>query len=139
MPNKKQPVILILLICLITVYGSCKKPTTNKDLDESMLDLKIYQENMGDLIKEGKLQDAEWLLQGTDSLLQVISNTFTEHRKLDRPFSYYYNLKLKKPLEGIQEAITKNDTALAIKHYRILVSRCNGCHIDHDVEKKVFY
>ena len=137
MPNKKQIGTLCLIFCIVTVFGLCKKPTTIKDLDECMIDLKVYQENMGDLIKEGKLQDAEWLLQGADSLLQVISNTFPEHRKLEKPFSYYYNNKLKKPLGKIQEAITKNDTAMAIKHYRILVRRCNSCHFDHDVDKKV--
>ena len=104
---------------------------------KNMLDLKIYQENMGDMIKQGRLQDAQWLLDGTDSLLQVVSNTFQEHRKLSKPFSYYYKTKLQEPLEGIEAAIKKNDTALAVQQYRTLVRKCNGCHLDHEVEKEV--
>lgn len=135
-PNRK---LSILLGFLIMLNEACQKPTTIKDLDECMIDLKAYQQNMGDLVKEGRLQDAEWLLQGADSLLQVMSNTFTRHRKLEHPFSYFYKTKLKKPLKEIEEAISKNDTAQAIKHYRILVNRCNGCHIDHDIDKKVIF
>lgn len=108
-----------------------------KDLDESMLDLRIYQENLGDMIKTGRLADAKWLLDGADSLLQVLSNTFKEHRKLTDPFSYHYKTKLKQPLRGINTAIRDNDTAAALNNYRILVKQCNGCHIDHDVKKDV--
>jgi hypothetical protein len=139
MVNKKQTGIIGIIFCMIAAFTGCHHQTTMKDLDESMLDLRIYQENLGDMIKEGRLQDAEWLLEGTDSLLQVISNTFTKHRKLDKPFSYFYDIKLKKPLEGIREAINKNDTAMAIKQYRVLVNRCNSCHIDHDIDKEIIF
>ena len=128
------------LLCIgmgFMAIHSCTQHTTIKDLDETMLDLKIYQENMGDMIKQGRLEDAEWLYEGMDSLLQVINATFTEHRKLDKPFSYYYGIKLKDPMNGIEKAIQSNDTALAVQQYRILVRRCNGCHLDHDVEKEV--
>jgi hypothetical protein len=139
MVNKKQTGIIGIIFCMITGFTGCHNQTTIKDLDENMLDLRIYQENLGDMIKEGRLKDAEWLLQGADSLLQVISNTFTKHRKLEKPFSYFYNTKLKKPLKGIQEAINNNDTGMAIRQYRILVNRCNSCHEDHDVDKEVHF
>lgn len=131
---------LALILCAgIVIIASCARQTTIKDLDECMLDLKIYQENMGDMIKQGRLQDAEWLFEGMDSLLQVINATFDEHHKLQKPFSYYYSNKLKDPLDGIRHAILANDTALARKQYSTLVRRCNGCHLDHDVEKEVNY
>jgi hypothetical protein len=58
-----------MLAGLAACFGR-KKPTTIKDLDENMMDLRIYQENLGDLIKEGKLTDAAWLANGMDSLLR---------------------------------------------------------------------
>jgi len=135
--------LFFLLSCIIVLLSICcnkvHSNTTIKDLDESMIDLRIYQENLGDMIKSGRLKDADWLLEGTDSLLQVISNTFKEHRKLHNPFSYYYNNKLKEAVYGIKKAIRNNDTVNAIVHYRMLVKRCNSCHIDHDIEKDVKY
>jgi hypothetical protein len=123
----------------MTACFSRKKPTTIKDLDETMMDLRIYQENLGDHIEQGKLKDAEWLADGMDSLLQVISNTFTEHRKLSGSFSSFYKKKLKTPMSRIRKAITDNDTAAARQNYRVLVRKCNGCHIDHDIDKEVRY
>lgn len=131
---------LLLYPAVSIIMIGCSKGhsnTTIKDLDENMLDLKIYQENLGDMIKSGRLNDAEWLLDGTDSLLQVISNTFKEHRKLHNPFSYYYKNKLKEPLRRIEKAIRDNNMTDAVENYRVLVKRCNNCHIDHDIDKEV--
>lgn len=102
-----------------------------------MIDLKIYQENLGDMIKSGRLNDAVWLLEGTDSVLQVISNTFREHRKFSEPFSYFYKKRLKGPLKGIGKAIREGDTAAALRQYGVLVRRCNSCHTDHNIDKEV--
>lgn len=126
-----------LAIIIFATACSRNDETTMEDLGQTMMDLRIYQENLGDMIKSGQLQDAAWLLDGTDSLLKVMSNTFTEHRKLKEPFSRYYKRRLKTPLNEINKAIRKNDTAAAIKQYRILVRRCNSCHTDHDVDKEV--
>lgn len=129
----------LAIIIFATACSRCNE-TTIKDLDQTMMNLRIYQENLGDMIKEGHLQDAAWLLDGTDNLLKVMSNTFMEHRKLKEPFSQYYKRRLKTPLNEISKAIRKNDTATVIKQYRILVRRCNSCHTDHDVDKEVkFY
>lgn len=108
-----------------------------KDLNENMLDLRIYQENLGDEIKSGKLQDAEWLLAGMDSILLVVGQKFTEHRKLQKEFAYYYKKDLRQPISNIRGAISKNDTTAAIGAYKLLVKKCNSCHLDHDVDKTV--
>lgn len=128
--------ILFFAFCF-TLISCGNKQTTHKDLDENMIDLRAYQENMGDEIKAGKLPDAVWLLEGMDSVLHVVSNTFTEHRKLEQPFAEYYKSKLKKPIEGIRTAIKKNDSTAAVEQYRLLVRRCNSCHKDLDIDKTV--
>jgi hypothetical protein len=134
----KQNVTMLFLVVLITVAGCHREhETTIDDLGQAMMDLRIYQENLGDMIKDGDLQDAGWLLDGTDSLLRVMANTFNEHRKLKQPFSHFYKKRMKGPLDGINKAIRDNDTATAIRHYRVLVRRCNSCHTDHDVDKEV--
>lgn len=112
---------------------------THKDLDENMIDLKAYQENLGDEIKAGRLEDAVWLFEGMDSILKVVSVTFPEHRKLKKPFSEYYKIKMKKPIDEIREAIEKKDQPTALEGYRILVRRCNSCHEDLDINKEVKY
>lgn len=135
---KRVFIVLYMLAGLAACFGR-KKPTTIKDLDENMMDLRIYQENLGDLIKEGKLTDAAWLANGMDSLLQVMANTFPEHRKLSNSFLWFYNRKLKDPVKGIRKSVAGNDTAAARQHYRVLIRRCNSCHIDHDIDKEIKY
>ncbi|HEX6333805.1 MAG TPA: hypothetical protein VFZ78_06245 [Flavisolibacter sp.] len=109
----------------------------HKDLGQNMMDLRIYQENLGDQVKSKKLEDASWLLEGMDSILLILNRKFDEHRKLNAPFSYYYKKELKDPIHGIRKAIRKNDTAKALQHYRILIDNCNDCHIDHEIDKEV--
>lgn len=108
-----------------------------KDLGQNMMDLKIYQENLGDEIVSGRLDNAEWLLTGMDSILQILNEEFEEHRKLSRPFAYFYRRELSAPIDGIREAIEEKDTISARKHYRLLVKNCNGCHADHEIDKEV--
>ena len=137
-----SPVRLLSLSATIFVAcNSCSndRPHTIKDLDENMLDLKIYQENMGDELKAGRLQDAVWLLEGMDSIMLEVSRKFDEHRKLKESFSYYYKDRMKEPVKLIRSGIRKNDTATAMKGYRLLVKNCNSCHIDLDIDKQVKY
>lgn len=108
-------------------------------MGENMMDLKIYQENLGDHIKSGDLKEGEWLLIGMDSILKILAKKFDEHRKISKPFSYYYRKRLKDPIRDMKRAFNKNDTASARKHYRLLVRRCNSCHIDNDIDKEVKY
>jgi hypothetical protein len=134
-----SPVKLFLISITVFITGSCssERPHTIKDLDENMLDLKIYQENMGDELKTGRLQNAEWFLQGMDSIMHEVVRKFDEHRKLKESFSYYYNDRMKKPVQLIRSGINDNDTAVAMKGYRLLVKNCNSCHIDLDIDKQV--
>lgn len=135
--------LLFILFFISTIPGfySCadERPHTIKDLDETMIDLKAYQENLGDELKAGRLQDAVWLLEGMDSVLYEVNRKFDEHRKLTESFAYFYKTKMKKPVSQIRQGIRKNDTALAMRGYRLLVRNCNGCHIDHDIDKTVKY
>lgn len=129
------PVFILIFCC------SCNdnRPYTIKDLDENMIDLMAYQENMGDELKKGQLMDAAWLVDGMDSVLHEVSRKFDEHRKLKEPFSYYYTYRMKKPIRLIRTGIRDKDTAVAIKGYRMLVRNCNSCHIDLDIGKQVIY
>lgn len=129
------------LITVIQFMNSCRNesPLTIKDLDENMIDLKAYQENMGDELQAGRLQDASWLLEGMDSVLKEVKRKFREHRKLSEPFSVFYRERMKKPIGWIRNGIRNNDTARAMKGYRLLVRNCNSCHIDHDIDKTVKY
>ena len=131
-----------IVFCLAFVATSCndgKEVFHNKDLGQNMMDLRIYQENLGDQIKNKKLQDASWLLEGMDSILLLLNKHFKEHRKLTEPFAYHYKHEMKEPIRDIRSSIKNNDTARALKSYRILVRNCNSCHIDHDVNKEVWY
>ena len=110
-----------------------------KDLEQNMMDLKLYQENLGDNVRAGKLKDGEWLLDGLDSILNTVAITITEHHKLRAPFSYYKKLRLNKPIESLHKAFDKNDTAAARIQYMIMVDQCNNCHIDLDIDKEVRY
>ncbi len=138
---KPRYLILLMLLPGLILTPACRdeRPLTIKDLDENMLDLKVYQENLGDELKDGKLEDAVWLLEGMDSILIEVGRKFREHRKLKDRFSYFYNDRMKKPVKLIREGIRRNDTAKAMKGYRLLVRNCNNCHIDHDIDKTVRY
>lgn len=138
---KPRYLILLMLLPGLILTPACRdeRPLTIKDLDENMIDLKVYQENLGDELKDGKLEDAVWLLEGMDSILIEVGRKFREHRKLKDRFSYFYNDRMKKPVKLIREGIRRNDTAKAMKGYRLLVRNCNNCHIDHDIDKTVRY
>jgi hypothetical protein len=127
---------LVILFFLIIACND-KRPLTVKDLDEVMIDLRAYQENLGDDIKAGRLKDAAWLAYGMDSVFSEIKRKFKEHRKLEQPFSFYYNIKMKKPIGIIKDAIRKEVTTLGMKGYRLLIKNCNSCHDDNNIDKTV--
>lgn len=128
-----------LIILLVIFVAACQsdEAVTIKDLNETMIDLRAYQENLGHEIKAGKLKDAEWLAYGMDSVFSEIKKKFKEHRKLDQPFSYYYKVKMQKPVGMINKSIRNEDTALAMKGYRLLIKNCNSCHDDNNIDKTV--
>ena len=128
---------LVILSIMFLIIACADKEMNNKDLDENMMDVRIYQENLGDEIKAKKLDDASWLLEGMDSILLILNTKFKDHRKLAAPFSYYYKKELQQPIIGIREAIRDGDTAKALRNYRILIDNCNDCHIDNEIDKEV--
>ena len=128
-----------ILLLIFAPACSQEQVKNMKDLDQSMLDLKIYQENLGDHIRDGRLEDGQWLLDGLDSTLQTVAATITEHHRMKRPFSYYKKRLLDQPLDDLHSAFRDNDTAAARRNYVLLVDKCNKCHIDLEVDKHVRY
>jgi hypothetical protein len=111
----------------------------NKDLNQNMMDLRLYQENIGDYLEANRLEDASWLLEEMDSILLILNKRFPEHRRLNAPFAETYKKDMQPPIRGIRAAIRDRDTATALKHYRLLVDNCNDCHINNEVDKEVKY
>ena len=129
--------IITVPVFLFNQQGSDVK--NYKDLNFNMMDIRIYQENLGDQIKAGNLEDAVWLLEGMDSILLLLGDKFPEHRKLRQDgFSYYYKKEMQQPIGMMKRSIRKQDTALALKGYKLLVKNCNSCHIDLEIDKKVW-
>lgn len=131
--------ILISIPVILFILTGCEETEVmnNKDLEQNMMDLRIYQENLGDHIKAKNLEDASWLLEGMDSILLILNKRFPEHHRLAGPFSYYYKKEMQRPIAGMREAIQYKDTAKALQNYRILIDNCNDCHIDNEVDKEV--
>jgi hypothetical protein len=137
-----KSVYLIIILGIMLGINYCNPVTDQespnmKDLDENMIDVRVYHENLGGDLSSGDIDGAKWLLTGMDSILQVISIKFTTHRKLDKPFSYYYDKNLKPSIQNMQSALAENDLPGARSAYTILTKKCNGCHQDHDVDKEV--
>jgi len=121
---------------------ACKhqnKVNSYKDLEQHKMDLKIYQENMGDQVKSHNLQEVSWYLEGIDSILILVSDGFDTHHRLKQPFSKAYRREMKEPIQGLRTAIKNADTAAATSYYRVLINNCNDCHLDNDVDKVVKY
>ncbi len=133
----------LLWIGLFWCLGCTNHSKTNshvvtlKDLDEIMLDLKAYHQNIGDHLKRGKLKEAEWLVDGMDSTLQLAIIKFVEHPKLSASFETFYDDLLASPLVELRLAIEQNNQSLAIKNFKALTSNCNRCHEKHEVKKRV--
>ena len=108
-----------------------------KDLDENMLDIKLYHELVGDELRAGDLADADWFLHGMDSVLQIVADKYDSHRKLDRPFRESYETNLKPVIKVLNADIDKGDLPAAKNAYVVLTKKCNGCHLDNDINKVV--
>jgi hypothetical protein len=139
---KRLITVSLLPLVFLLVTDSCdslqdKSVHNIKDLDENMIDLRMYHENLGDAIVAHDLDNAEWLLGGLDSVLRVVAGKFDEHRKLDRPFSESYKRALKPSLDSMESALENSNWDGAGKAYTTLTRKCNGCHIDRDVDKHV--
>jgi hypothetical protein len=126
-------------ILMFFLLASCQRDAVNnvKDLDENMMDVRVYHENLGGSLRHGDRDEALWLLTGMDSLLNVVSEKFEKHRKLGKPFRHFYEKDLQPPIGVMRSALENGDMGTATSQYRLLTSRCNGCHEDHEVDKKI--
>jgi hypothetical protein len=135
----KTCVVIISLSCLVLLIATCNKPVkvNMKDLDQNMLDLGLYHDNLGIHLRKGEADYSLWLLEGMDSCLLVIGAGFAQHPKLQVPFEKEYRKRLRPSIKDMRKALHKNDMPAAINNYRLLTKKCNGCHVDHDVSKEV--
>jgi hypothetical protein len=140
LPFGFKRIFIISLITTVTIaacFSKSDKEHHMKDLDENMIDLRIYHENLGGSLKQNDLDIAEWLANGMDSVLDVMARHFDNNRKLQRPFDYYYKNRLKPNMARLKEEIKNGDINKAIEVYTVLTNKCNGCHTDHDAGKEV--
>ena len=132
-------IISVFTVPVFIINQQAKEVKNYKDLNFNMMDIRIYQENLGEQIKARNLDDAVWLLEGMDSILLLLGDLYPEHRKLKQDgFAYYYKKEMRGPVGMMRQAIQKQDTALALKGYKLLVKNCNSCHIDLEIDKKVW-
>lgn len=129
------------LICMSILLSTCifstEKVRSIKDFDQHMLDLRIYHENLGDALLSKNKDYADWFVNDMDSILALMADEFTSHRKLNRSFKYHYKKTMEPYLDDLKNEIGKNEWKKAINTYSVLTSECNDCHIDHDIEKEV--
>ncbi|QNA44674.1 hypothetical protein [Lacibacter sediminis] len=134
----KALLVMVFIVGFVILFVQCSNGVENKkDLDENMLDLAMYSDNLGLYLRKQDADYSLWLLDGLDSTLQILSITFTEHRKLLRPFKQSYNKELAPPINDIRKALYKTDFPKAVESYRLLINNCNDCHIDLEIDKTV--
>jgi len=126
--------LLVFITCTVKDAPAVKNI---KDLDENMIDLRMYHELMGDELRIGDMEDAKWFKSGLDSVLLIVASKFDEHRKLDEPFIKSYERNLKPVLEVLGDHLENNDLAASKDAYILLTRKCNGCHNDNDIDKEV--
>lgn len=131
--------IVIACFALVAGCNPFRKPSVQniKDLDDNMIDLRMYHENLGDAMIRQDKDVALWLFTGMDSLLLVVADKFEAHRKLDRPFREAYEKDLEPPIRALGEALQAPDWPAAARAYTLLTKQCNNCHIDREVDKVV--
>jgi hypothetical protein len=146
MRNGNEYMMTRLSMFLMTVFlllaAACNSSARNsvkniKDLDENMIDLRMYHENLGDAILKEDQDVAMWLGTGLDSVLNIVAARFDEHRKLSKPFRDDYEKDLKPSLAELNRALENKSWADARTAYTMVTRKCNNCHKDQDVEKEV--
>lgn len=130
--------MLFFVICFTRCNNVNSRELANmKDLDQNMLDLMMYHDNLGIYLRKGEADYSSWLLEGMDSCLKVIAGKFEVHRKLTDPFEKDYKKRLLPSIKNIRQAVKDSNMPAAISAYRTLTNKCNGCHIVHEVDKEV--
>jgi hypothetical protein len=135
----KALLVLLFMIGSVLLFVQCsnKQVQNKKDLDENMIDLAMYCDNLGLYLRKQDADYALWLLEGMDSTLQILTLKFSEHRKLVRPFKQSYRKELAPPMGELRRALHKNNFSAAVESYRLLINNCNDCHIDLEIDKTV--
>lgn len=135
----KTQLVLVVVITFVLLFVQCSnnQVQNKKDLDENMIDLAMYCDNLGLYLRTQDADYALWLLEGMDSTLQILTLKFTEHRKLLRPFKQSYKKELAPPINDIRKALHKTNFPAAVESYRLLINNCNDCHIDLEIDKTV--
>jgi hypothetical protein len=135
----KALLVLLVVMAFVFLFTQCSSNRTpnKKDLDENMLDLAMYCDNLGLYLRKQDADYALWLLEGMDSTLQIVAIKFAEHRKLLRPFKQSYRKELAPPINDIRKALQTNNFPVAVESYRLLINNCNDCHIDLEIDKTV--
>lgn len=108
----------------------------HKDLSEQMDAVSIAQGAIGDAIRKNDFDGAAWAYGKLDSIFQLMQGDIDNHKNLLKPFSFYYDKKLKSPMKSIEQGIQNKDTVAAYSAYRLLVDRCNSCHNEHGVKER---
>lgn len=134
----KALLVIFFIVGFVFLFVQCSNGVENKkDLDENMIDLAMYSDNLGLYLRKQDADYSLWLLDGLDSTLQILSITFTEHKKLLRPFKQSYYKELAPPINDIRKALQKIDFPKAVASYRLLINNCNDCHVDLEIDKTV--
>lgn len=135
----KALLVILFVVGLVLLFVQCSNnhAQNKKDLDENMIDLAMYSDNLGLYLRKQDADYSLWLLEGLDSTLQILGVTFTEHRKLVRPFKKSYSKELAPPINDIRKALHNNNFPAAVESYRLLINNCNDCHIDLEIDKTV--
>ncbi len=131
--------VITCFLCFSMLCYQCQNTveTNIKDLDQNMQDMSMYHDNLGIHLRLRDADYSSWLLEGMDSSLQVIATQFDQHRKLTNPFEKSYEKRLLPSINIMRKALHAKDFPSAIAGYRVLTKKCNGCHIDHDIDKTV--
>ncbi|MEJ8817414.1 hypothetical protein [Lacibacter sp. H407] len=134
----KALLIIVSVLVVVLLFVQCSNNVPNKkDLDENMIDVAMYSDNLGLYLRKQDADYSLWLLEGLDSTLHVLAVTFTEHRKLVRPFQQSYHKELAPPINQIRKALQQTNFPAAVESYRLLINNCNDCHIDLEIDKNV--
>ena len=136
---KQAPIFVIVFFVMAIMCNPLSEGEVKniKDLDENMIDLRMYHENLGDAIVKQDQDIALWLETGMDSLLNVIADKFEAHRKLSKPFREDYEKNLEPTIDILHEALQRKSWPEARSAYTLLTKKCNNCHLDHEVDKEV--
>lgn len=132
-------VMKTVFLGLFVLYSGClsnNKQPPFKNLSEQMDVLAILQGEIGTGIFRGEWQAAYEMTVSMDSVFDILKNDFPRHHRLDKPFGDYYALKLDRTVSNLLKSIRARDSLAAIKHYKVLIKRCNSCHNDNEVAER---